>query len=94
MEERGGEVVWDMFSRYAAANVEIVRSLHQFSLSLILASSSLPHYGPLSLARSAKAGTSIAEDPPPPHMGMIQLESQGSGQFPRNGHAKTLPSFT
>ena len=26
MDERGGEVVWDMFSRYAAANMEIIRS--------------------------------------------------------------------
>ena len=53
MEERGGEVVWDMFSRYAAANVEIICSLNQFSLLLILASSSssLPHSG-LPLART------------------------------------------
>ena len=47
IEERGRKVVWNMFSRYAAAIVEIICSLNQFSLSLILtsSSSSLPHSG-------------------------------------------------
>ena len=47
MEDKDGEVVWDMVSLYAAANVEIIRSLYLSSLSLILASSSsfLPHSG-------------------------------------------------
>ena len=48
MEERGREVVWDIFPRYAAANVEIIRSLHLSSLVLIMASSSssLPQFWP------------------------------------------------
>ena len=50
-KERGGYV--GVFSRYAAANVETIRSLHLSSLSLILASSSssLPHSG-LALAHT------------------------------------------
>ena len=74
---RGGCV--GMFSRYAAENVEIICSWHQFSLSLILASSSsslphsssIPHSVLLLACTLLKTGTSSAEDPPPPHMSMV-----------------------
>ena len=80
MEERGGEVVWDMFSRYAAANVKIIRSLHLSSPPLILASRSsfLPHSG-LPLARTLLKSRNINQllriyhlHSPSQHVGVMQ----------------------
>ena len=71
---RGGEVGWEIFSRYAAANMKIIRSLQLSSLFLIwpLALAHSLILASLSHACPSKAGTSASatEDPPPPqHMG-------------------------
>ena len=59
MEEKGGEVVRDMFSQYAAANVEIICSFHVFPI---------PDLG-LPLAHTLLKSKDInisAKAPPPP----------------------------